>query len=159
MKQKKLIIEEEDEFDVNAENDNKEVQEHSSIIEWGDGSSNPSDFKLINNSSHYDDENYRYFMELNEKLNEIFGQSRWIALNPDKKVPKDLIPMIFQDLFEGLEETQFTYVEKFVTICDYMKINYNKAYECIHMKYKEKIVLEMEQKYKVLTKKKIKKIF
>jgi hypothetical protein len=50
-------------------------------------------------------------------------------------------------------------VEKFVAICDYTAINYQKAYESIHMKYKELIVQEMDQKYGILGKKGIKKIF
>ena len=160
MKQKRLL--DEDEFkdeDLNDDSsDQTEESLESSIIEWGN-SGNAADFKGIYGAHDGNDEKYLYYKELNEKLDAVFNKSRWIALNPNKKVPKDLIPMIFQDLFDALDDTQFTYVEKFVHICDFMSITYTKAYECIHMKYKEKIVLEMEEKYSVLSKKKIKKIF
>ena len=158
MKQKRLL---EDEFHgdlVDSEENLTEEEMGSSIIEWG-LSGNPSDFKSIYGASDNDDESYLYYKDLNEKLEEVFNKSRWVVLNPNKKVPKDLISMIFQDLFESLEETQFSYVEKFVAICDFMSITYIKAYECIHMKYKEKIVVEMENKFQVLSKKKIKRIF
>ena len=159
MKQKRLLDEEDLSEELNDDpGDPSDEQLESSIIEWGEGG-NASDFKNIYGASDIDDEDYYYYKELNEKLDDIFNKSRWIALNPNKKVPKDLIPMIFQDLFDELESTKFTYVEKFVTICDYMSITYNKAYECIHMKYKEKIVLEMEEKHQVLSKKKIKRVF
>ena len=50
-------------------------------------------------------------------------------------------------------------LEKFVSICDFMNVGYLKAYELIHMKYKELIVNEMDQKFGIVSKKKIKKIF
>ena len=96
---------------------------------------------------------------LNDKVGEVFKKSRWSILNPTKKIPKDLIPLIFQDILVELEDQEFTMVEKFVSICDYTALNYQKAYESIHMKYKEIIVQEMDEKYGILSKKGIKKIF
>ncbi len=90
---------------------------------------------------------------------EVFHKSRWCALGPNKKIPKDLIPFVFQDLLEAMEQTEFSMVEKFVSICDFMNVGYLKAYELIHMKYKETIVNEMDQKFGIVSKKKIKKIF
>ena len=70
-----------------------------------------------------------------------------------------MIPFLFQDLLEEMETTEFTMVEKFVSICDFMNVGYLKAYELIHMKYKEIIVNEMDQKFGIVSRKKIKKIF
>ena len=58
-----------------------------------------------------------------------------------------------------MAETEFSTVEKFVAICDFMNVGYLKAYELIHMKYKELIVNEMDQKFGIVSRKKIKKIF
>jgi hypothetical protein len=50
-------------------------------------------------------------------------------------------------------------VEKFVAVCDFVNVSYQKAYDLIHMKYREEIVNEMDKKYGILSKRKIKKIF
>ena len=117
------------------------------------------DYRSLKSSVDYNDEEYRHQIKLEEKLYETFHNSRWCALGHKKKIPKDLIPFIFQEMFEGLQETDFSMVEKFVGICDFMEITYLKAYDHIHMKYKEDIVTEMDKKYNLLGRKRIKKIF
>lgn len=156
-KQKKLIEDEKDDLNIDAELEaedpnNKEADEEFEI--------DPSlDYRSIQSIVTYEDEDYIYACNLNDRINEIFQASRWTIINPSKKIPKDLIPLIFQDILKDLEGTEFSMVEKFVAICDYTAINYQKAYESIHMKYKELIVQEMDQKYGILGKKGIKKIF
>jgi len=155
-KQKKLI-EDKDE-DIN--NDSIEETNEESSDDSEEYESDPGlDYRSISSVVTYEDEEYLYINRLNDKIDKIFQESRWTIINPDKKIPKDLIPLIFQDLLQKLEESEFTMVEKFVAICDYTDINYLKAYESIHMKYKEMIVQEMDKKYKILGKKGIKKIF
>jgi hypothetical protein len=58
-----------------------------------------------------------------------------------------------------MEATEFTFSEKFVSICDFVSIPYLKAYESIPIKYKERIVNELEVKYKILSKRKIGRLF
>jgi hypothetical protein len=156
-KQKKLIEDEKDDLNIDAE------------LEGGDSGKNEVDeefevdpnldYRSIQSIVTYDDEDYIYARSLNDRIDEIFQESRWTIISPSKKIPKDLIPLIFQDILKELEGTEFSMVEKFVAICDYTAINYQKAYESIHMKYKEIIVQEMDQKYGILGKKGIKKIF
>lgn len=156
-KQKKLIEDEKDDLNIDAE------------LEGGDSGKDEADeefevdpnldYRSIQSIVTYDDEDYIYACSLNDRIDEIFQESRWTIINPSKKIPKDLIPLIFQDILKELEGTEFSMVEKFVAICDYTAINYQKAYESIHMKYKEIIVQEMDQKYGILGKKGIKKIF
>lgn len=117
------------------------------------------DYRSFKASRDEDDEDYLHLSALNDLVYDIFHRSRWCALGPNKKIPKDLIPFLFQDLLEEMAETEFTTVEKFVSICDFMNVGYLKAYELIHMKYKELIVNEMDQKFGIVSKKKIKKIF
>jgi len=118
------------------------------------------DYRAFNSSiDHSNDEESRHLLVLSETIYEVYSTSRWSALGPNKKIPKDLIPFIFQEMFESLETTDFTMVEKFVSICDFMNVNYTKAYELIHMKYKELIVTEMDKKFGIISRKKIKKIF
>ena len=151
-KQKKLIDEEEEEF-----NESQEDLESVYVTEFEE---NPTtDYNRFQSNVVYEDEEDIHLQRLNEKIGEIFKASRWSILNPTKKIPKDLIPLIFQDILSQLDEDDFSMVEKFVAICDYTALNYQKAYESIHMKYKEMIIQEMDSKYGILSKKGIKKIF
>jgi hypothetical protein len=153
-KQKKLIDDENDDL----ENINEETE--SSLEVGEEFEPDPMmDYRSLQSVVTYDDEEYIHSTRLNSKIDEIFQASRWTVISPTKKIPKDLIPLIFQDILQKLEDSEFTMVEKFVAICDYTAINYQKAYESIHMKYKEQIVQEMDNKYGILGKKGIKRIF
>jgi hypothetical protein len=155
-KQKKLIEDE----DINKDSIDENTEETSDVDDSDEYEVDTSlDYRSITSIVTYEDEEYLHINRLNDQIDKIFQESRWTIINPDKKIPKDLIPLIFQDLLQKLEESEFTMVEKFVAICDYTDINYLKAYESIHMKYKEMIVQEMDKKYKILGKKGIKKIF
>lgn len=153
-KQKKLIEDENEEFDETI-NSHDETDEENEEFEPDPG----LDYRSLQSIVTYDDEEYLYGSRLNDKIEEIFQSSRWTVIGPTKKIPKDLIPLIFQDILQQLDGSEFTMVEKFVAICDYTAINYQKAYESIHMKYKEIIVQEMDKKYGILDRKGIKKIF
>jgi len=152
MKQKKLIKEEPKEIDPS-----EEMKVDPEMAEFFVDKN--SDVKSVNSAAHYDDEGYRHDKKLTEFVSEIFNKSRWTALSINKKVPKDLIPLIFQDLFELMADSEFSFVEKFVAICDFLSVPYAKAYELVNMKYKELIVVEMEKKYQVISKKHIRQIF
>lgn len=159
-KQKKLIQDDEEENifkGVNEQEDQTSVEDNSLSDDF-EADSN-LDYKNLQSVVVYDEEQYLHTSKLNDKIDEIFQKSRWTVISPNKKIPKDLIPLIFQDILQQLEETEFTIVEKFVAICDYTAISYVKAYDSIHMKYKEQIIHEMDQKYGILGRKGIKKIF
>ena len=100
-----------------------------------------------------------YRKRLEELVYEAFQTSRWFPLSYKKKIPKDLIPHLFQEVLEKLEETEYTFSEKFVSICDYVQIPYAKAYEITPIKYKEIIINELEVKYSILSKRKIRRLF
>ncbi len=157
-KQKKLIEDEKNEFEEFDEI--KDSQDNTTNSEIDEYDPDPSlDYRSLQSVVTYEDEDYIHATKLNTRIDEIFQKSRWTVISPNKKIPKDLIPLIFQDILQDLEETEFSMVEKFVAICDYTAINYQKAYESIHMKYKEQIVQEMDNKYGILGKRGIKKIF
>lgn len=152
MKQKKLIE------DVEVP-ETEAIPIDPSYAEYLQVEDTSKDYRSFKASRDEDDEDYLHLSALNDLVYDIFHRSRWCALGPNKKIPKDLIPFLFQDLLEEMAETEFTTVEKFVSICDFMNVGYLKAYELIHMKYKELIVNEMDQKFGIVSKKKIKKIF
>jgi hypothetical protein len=115
------------------------------------------DHKMLEDS--YDEEEYLHRKKLEETIYLAFQSSRWHPLSYKKKIPKDLIPHLFQDVMQGMEGTEFSFSEKFVGICDFVKISYAKAYEIIPAKYKELIINELETKFKALSKRKIKRLF
>ena len=152
MKQKKLI----EEVEVP---ETEAIPIDPSYAEYLQIEDTSKDYRSFKSSKDEDNEDYLHLSALNDLVYEIFHKSRWCALGPNKKIPKDLIPFLFQDLLEEMETTEFSMVEKFVSICNFMNVGYLKAYELIHMKYKELIVNEMDQKFGIVSKKKIKKIF
>lgn len=154
-KQRKLIEEENIDEEKLIESEEEKDDFESEFYEFD----STIDYRSMQSRLSEENEETSHLSRLNDKIDKIFSESRWIVLSPNKKVSKDLIPLIFQDILKGLEETEFTMVEKFVAICDYTSVNYQKAYESIHMKYKEIIVQEMNAKFGILEKKGIKKIF
>jgi hypothetical protein len=107
----------------------------------------------------FDEEEYLHRKKLEETVFTAFQSSRWYPLSYKKKIPKDLIPHLFQDVLEKLDGTEFGFSEKFVVICDFVSIPYTKAYELIPAKYKEIIVNGLEIKFGILSRKKIKRLF
>lgn len=107
----------------------------------------------------FDEEEYLYRKKLEETVFAAFQSSRWYPLSYKKKIPKDLVPHLFQDVLEKLENTEFGFSEKFVVICDFVSIPYTKAYELIPARYKEIIINELEIKFGVLSRRKIKRLF
>ena len=108
---------------------------------------------------YYDEEEHNHKIKLEELIYSAFQESRWFPLNYKKKIPKDLVPHVFEEVLEKLEESEYSFSEKFVSICDYIGVNYAKAYEIIPIKYKEMVINELETKFNILSKKKIKRLF
>jgi len=108
---------------------------------------------------YYDEEDHNHKIRLEELIYSAFQESRWFPLNYKKKIPKDLVPHVFEEVLEKLEKTEYSFSEKFVSICDYIGVSYIKAYEIIPIKYKEMVINELETKFNILSKKKIKRLF
>jgi hypothetical protein len=108
---------------------------------------------------YYDEEEHNHKIKLEELIYSAFQDSRWFPLNYRKKIPKDLVPHVFEEILEKLEESEYSFSEKFVSICDYIGVSYIKAYEIIPIKYKEMVINELETKFNILSKKKIKRLF
>ena len=91
-KQRKLIEDEKDDLNIDQELE-QEKEEESSEEEM---ESDPNlDYRSLQSVVTYEDEDYIYSCNLNDKIDEIFQESRWTIINPSKKIPKDLIPFIF----------------------------------------------------------------
>lgn len=107
----------------------------------------------------YNEEEYLYKKGLEDSVWESFNQTRWKTLTLKKKIPKDLLPHIFQDVLENIGDSEYSLSERFVTLCDFINTDYTKGYEVLPIKYRERIISELENKYSILSKKNIKKLF
>jgi hypothetical protein len=134
-----------------AHNNSNSTNEYKESFELDTGN------RILEDS--YDEEEYLHRKKLEETVYAAFQSSRWYPLSYKKKIPKDLVPHLFQDVLEKLENSEFSFSEKFVVICDFVSIPYAKAYEQIPVKYKEIIINELEAKFSILSKRKIRKLF
>lgn len=107
----------------------------------------------------YNTEEYVTRKDLTEKVLVIFNDSQWSTLPLDKKFSKELMPFIFNDLYKGLSGQGYTTVDIFICIAEFMDVSYEKVYEVAGVKVKELLIKEMELKYKILSKKKINRLF
>jgi hypothetical protein len=107
----------------------------------------------------YDAEEYMMRKDLMQRVYDIFKASQWGNLPLDKKFSKELMPFIFNDLYKGLAERGYPTVEVFICIAEFMDVSYEKVYEVAGIKVKEQILKELESKFKVLSKKKINRLF
>ena len=106
------------------------------------------------------------FDEYNEQkiqkdIYEIFVVSKYYEeYIKNKKVPKSEVAEIYYYFDERLPETEeVTAVEKFINIAEFMSISYEVLYQELGPVYKEKLLRELDRKYQVFTKRKIKRLF
>lgn len=106
----------------------------------------------------YDAEEYAVRKDLMKKVYEAFTKSQWSNLTLDKKFPKELMPYIFNDIYKSLADDYPT-VDIFICIAEFMDVSYEKVYEIVGIKVKERLLNELEVKYKVLSRRKINRLF
>ena len=58
---------------------------------------------------YYDEEDHNHKIRLEELIYSAFQESRWFPLNYKKKIPKDLVPHVFEEVLEKLEETEYSF--------------------------------------------------
>lgn len=107
----------------------------------------------------YNMEDYMEKKKLLEMTVEVFKLSQWGNLPLDKKFSKELQPFIFNDLYKGLDGNNFTTIDMFICIAEFMDISYERVYEIAGLKMKEQLINELEDKYKMLSRKKINRLF
>ena len=107
----------------------------------------------------YNMEDYMEKKRLLDLTVETFRSSQWGNLPLDKKFSKELQPFIFNDLYKGMDGKGYTTIDIFICIAEFMDISYERVYEIAGLKMKEKLINELEDKYKMLSKKKISRLF
>lgn len=116
-------------------------------------------FAKSNLEDCYNADDYAERKALMDKVYAAFHESQWKNLPLTKKFSKELMPYIFHDLFKAVDEQGYTTIDMFICIAEFMDITYERVYEIAGLKMKERLIHELENKYKILSKKNIKRLF
>jgi len=106
------------------------------------------------------------YEEFNEKklqddIYKIFIESKYYDdYAKNKKVPKSEVAEIYYYFDDRLpESSDLTAVDKFINIAEFMNLSYEVLYQELAPVYKEKLLRELDGKYGIFTKRKIKRLF
>jgi hypothetical protein len=110
--------------------------------------------------SYVDSNTYHARMEVMEKIDTFFKDTDiGKIIGMKKKIPKQLLGKIYLVNKEAFNPGELTEVEYFITIADYFGMSYEVLYENIPAIYREALVKELDDKYSILKKKGIRKLF
>lgn len=110
--------------------------------------------------SSYDSANYYAKMQNMERVDEFFKSSEiGQVIGQKKKIPKQLIPRLYLSMKDCFSKDELSESEFFIIIAEYFGVSYEVFYENIPAIYREALVRELDNKYSVLKKKGIRKLF
>lgn len=108
----------------------------------------------------YDSYEYHRKKELEAKVDAYFIESELgQVLGNKKKLPKQVLPQVYIAIREKFTNNDYAGSEIFITIAEYFGINYEVLYENIPSIYREELVRELDNKYGVLKKRGVKRLF
>lgn len=99
--------------------------------------------------------------KLQDELYEIFvGADFYEDYSKNKKVVRSDVSRVYYYFDDNLKNTKaISPIDKFVAIAEFMSITYEQLYEELAPVYKEALLRELDQKYKIFTKRNIKRLF
>jgi hypothetical protein len=121
------------------------------------------EIKMLEQDSALD--GYEAYLEgkVQEELYQIFIESPYYtdsAPGKSSKVPRSEVATIYYYFEDRLtEKEEVTPVEKFTRIAEFMCIPYDVLYQEISPVHKERLLRELDSKYHVFSKNKIKRLF
>lgn len=119
-----------------------------------------SNFSNENLMDCYDSYNFFRAQELEKFVDQYFTESEHgKILSFKKKIPKQLLGKIFTSIRIRFEGSDYSDVEIFSGIAEYFAISYDILYENAPAIYREALVRELNDKYKVLARRKLKNLF
>jgi len=119
-----------------------------------------ADYAEQHMQNYYDSSEYHTRMQVMEKIDSHFKTTepgKIIGLK--KKIPKQMLSRIYLVIKEAFREGELTEVEYFIAVADYFGMSYEILYENIPAIHRENIVRELDNKYSVLKRKGIRKLF
>ena len=99
--------------------------------------------------------------KLQDELYEIFVTADFYEeYSKNKKVVRSDVARVYYYFDNNLENTkEISSIEKFIAIAEFMSIPYEQLYEELAPVYKEALLRELDEKYKIFSKRKIKRLF
>jgi hypothetical protein len=99
--------------------------------------------------------------KLQDELYEIFVSSEFYEeYSKNKKVVRSDVSRVYYHFDDSLQNTKaISPIEKFIAIAEFMSIPYEQLYEELAPVYKEALLRELDKKYKIFSKKNIKRLF
>jgi hypothetical protein len=118
------------------------------------------DFVEKHMESYYDSNTYFNKMQTMEKLDDFFQSSeigKTIGLK--KKIPKQMIPRLYIAMRGAFNENEIPETEFFTLLAEYFSMSYESFYENIPAIYRETLVRELDNKYGILKRKGLQRLF
>jgi hypothetical protein len=110
--------------------------------------------------SYTNSHDYYRLHNLYETVEIIYNETDWKRIYGNiKKIPKQELCEIYEYIFSRIDDETYTYIEKFISIADYLDVNYKILYDMMPHIYRAKVIQELDEKYNVLKKYKIVKLF
>jgi hypothetical protein len=110
--------------------------------------------------NYYSSADYHARMAMMEKVDQIFQESEYgKALKNKRKIPKQLHGKIYVSLHQSFETGDVTEIEIFTSVAEYFGISYEIFYENIPAIYREKLVKELDEKFSILKRKGMRRLF
>ena len=130
-----------------------------------DLSSGPINFTVSSSwMDGMDPDDKQHYDSLFEKIDALIKGSEFEHLNeatPDgviKKLNKVQINKVFFFIIEKTGES-YTRIDLFSVLSDYFDVFPNKFYNSLSNKFKDELITELDEKYNILEKRKIRKLF
>jgi hypothetical protein len=117
-------------------------------------------YASVNLSDCYDMYEYNRKLNLEQLIDEYFKNTEYGKIFADKKkLPKQSMPIVYCSIKEQFKGHEYSCSEIFTNISDYFGINYEVLYENIPSLLRQEIVKELDDKYHVLKKRGVKRLF
>ena len=99
--------------------------------------------------------------KLQDELYEIFVTADFYEeYSKNKKVVRSDVARVYYYFDNNLENTkEISSIEMFIAIAEFMSISYEQLYEELAPVYKEVLLRELDEKYKIFSKRNIKRLF
>jgi hypothetical protein len=108
----------------------------------------------------YDSYEYHRKLDLETKVDDFFKNTEFGKLFANKKkLPKQVLSQVFVSIREQFTNKDFSGTEIFLAISDYFGLNYEVFYENIPSIYRAQLVKELDEKYGILKRKGVKRLF
>lgn len=108
----------------------------------------------------YDAEGTHVRNEMTRRVMEAFKASSWAKVQIDgKKFSKQLIPYVFNDLYTALDDGYSSTTDRFIAITEFLEISYEKVYQAVPVKIKERLLQEIDEVNGNITGRRITRLF